>query len=326
MLPSTECLDVPDDAYSDGAIAAAGTKLLEKLSKKQKPFFLALGFHRPHLPFVAPKKYWDMYDEKEININPFQLHAENSPGYAYHNWGELRNYSDIPPKGKLDPAKQKQLIHGYRASVSYVDAQVGKVISKLEELGLDENTIIVLWGDHGWHLGDHGLWCKHTNFEQATKAPLIIVAPGMSEGKHASTMAEFVDIFPTLADYAGFKVPDYLEGESLVPVLKDPDVQVKDYALSQFFRRADIMGYTMRTERYRITLWMKGDYKHKDLFRDPVIDAVELYDYRTDPQERVSLAGDPEYAEVLKELKEKLLSLLNGQADKADRYFLSKSN
>jgi len=319
MLPSTECLDVPDDAYSDGAIAEAGTKQLEKLSKKQKPFFLALGFHRPHLPFVAPKKYWDMYDEKEINVNPFQLHAENSPKYAYHNWGELRNYSDIPPKGKLDPAKQKQLIHGYRASVSYVDAQVGKVIAKLEELGLAENTIIVLWGDHGWHLGDHGLWCKHTNFEQATKAPLIFIAPGMSKGKHASTMAEFVDIFPTLIDYAGFKVPPYLEGESLVPVLEDPGVEVKDYALSQFFRGTDIMGYTMRTARYRITLWMKGDYKHKDLFRDPVIDAVELYDYETDPQERVSLATDPAYASIVEELKTKLLGLLNSEADKFEK-------
>ena len=318
-LPSTECLDLPDDAYSDGAIAEKGIRMLEKLKNNDKPFFLALGFHKPHLPFVAPKKYWDMYDEEEIDVNPFQLHAENSPNYAYTNWGELRNYSDIPRKGPLDPAKQKQLIHGYRASVSYVDAQIGKVIAKLDELGLDENTIIVLWGDHGWHLGDHGLWCKHTNFEQATKAPLFFVAPGMAKGKHALTMAEFVDIFPTLVDYAGFKVPDYLEGESLLPVLKDPKVEIKGYALSQFFRGTDIMGYTMRTYRYRITLWLKGDFNKKDLFRDPVIDAVELYDYKTDPQERVSLAGDPQYAQVVEELKTKLLKMLNSEADKAEK-------
>jgi arylsulfatase A-like enzyme len=302
LLPSTECMDVPDDAYSDGAIAEKGIKLLEKLSKKNKPFFLALGFHKPHLPFVAPKKYWDMYDRDKISLAPFRKHAANSPAYAYTNWGELRNYSDIPKTGQLTPDKQKELIHGYWASVSYSDAQVGKVIDKLEELGLDDNTIIVLWGDHGWHLGDHGMWCKHTNFEQATKAPLIFAAPGMAKGKHATTMAEFVDIFPTLIDYAGFNVPPHLEGKSLVTALKDPEKQIQDYALSQFFRGTDKMGYTMRTKRYRITLWLKGDFKAHDLFRDPAIIAVELYDYEKDPMETVSLADDPAYATIVKEL------------------------
>jgi len=321
-MPSVECRDVPDDAYSDGAIANAGIELLEELSKGSKPFFIALGFHKPHLPFVAPKKYWEMYERDKINVNPFQQHAENSPNYAYHNWGELRNYTDIPNKGLLPDDKQKEMIQGYWASASYVDAQVGKVIDKVEELGLERNTIIVLWGDHGWHLGDHGLWCKHTNFEQATRAPMIFVAPGMAKGKHASTMAEFVDIFPTLIDYAGFKVPAYLEGKSLVPVLEDPDMQIQDYAISQFFRGTDIMGYTMRTKRYRITLWLKGDYNKKDLFRDPVIDATELYDYEKDPQEKVSLENDPEYAEVVDKLKKKLLKLMNEEANKAERTFL----
>jgi arylsulfatase A-like enzyme len=256
-----------------------------------------------------------MYDREKVNINPFQQHAKNSPKYAYHNWGELRNYSDIPRKGGLTVAKQKELIHGYWAAVSYSDAQVGKVIDKLEELGVADNTIVVLWGDHGWHLGDHGLWCKHSNFEQATKAPLIVVAPGYSQGKSAYTMAEFVDIFPTLIDYAGFEIPENLEGNSLLPALQDAQVEIKDYAVSQFPRGKDILGYSIRTKRYRLTLWLKGEFEHVDLFKDPVIEAVELYDYEKDPAEQVSLADNSEYSKVVEELKIKLLTLLNEQVE-----------
>ena len=316
LLPSTECMDVPDDAYSDGAMAEEGIQLMKKLSKKDKPFFIALGFHKPHLPFVAPKKYWDLYDRKDIEEAPFQLNADNSPDYAYHSWGELRAYSDIPNEGHLAKDKQKEVIHGYLASVSYVDAQIAKVLEGLKELGLDENTIVVLWGDHGWHLGDHGLWCKHSNFEQATKVPFIIKAPGYAINKRASTMTELVDIFPTIVEYAGLEMPDYLEGESLIPVLENPETQIKDYAISQYFRGKNIMGYSLRTKRYRLTLWLKGDYKNEDLFRNPVIAAAELYDYKTDPEEKRSLADDPAYAETVKELKEKLLGLLTEQANK----------
>ena len=315
LFPATECLDVPDDAYADGAIAEAGIKLMKNLSKKDKPFFIALGFHKPHLPFVAPKKYWDMYDRDKIEKNPFQKHAKNSPDFAYQTWGELRAYSDIPEEGPLPDDKQKEVIHGYWASVSYVDAQVAKVLQALKKLGLEENTIVVLWGDHGWHLGDHGLWCKHTNFEQATKVPFIIKAPGYKKGVKASTMTELVDVFPTLVDYAGLEIPDYLEGQSLIPVLVNPETQIKDYAISQYFRGKNIMGYSLRTKRYRLTLWLKGDFKHNDLFRDPVIAATELYDYKTDPQEKVSLANDPAYAQVVDSLKTKLLKLLVEQAD-----------
>ena len=316
LFPSTECLDVPDDAYADGAIAEAGIRLMKNLSKKEEPFFIALGFHKPHLPFVAPEKYWNMYDRDKIEENPFQQHAANSPGYAYQTWGELRAYSDIPDEGLLPGDKQKEIIHGYWASVSYVDAQVLKVLDALESLGLSDNTIVVLWGDHGWHLGDHGLWCKHTNFEQATKVPFIIRAPGYAAGKRAETMTELVDVFPTLLEYTGFEIPDYLEGKSLLPVLENPDTQIKDYAISQYFRGKDIMGYSIRTKRYRLTLWMKGDFKSNYLFREPVIDCIELYDYENDPQEKVSQAYNPEYAEIVNELKTKLLDLLNGFADK----------
>ncbi len=316
LYPCVEALDVPDDAYQDGAIATQGIELMKDLAGSDKPFLLALGFHKPHLPFAVPKKYWDLYDREEIEINAFQERAEGSPRYAYHSWGELRNYSDIPDEGDLEEAKQQEVIHGYRASVSYVDAQIGKVLDALDDLGIADNTIVVLYGDHGWHLGDHGLWCKHSNFEQAVKVPLIIRAPGYSEGKRAAGMTELVDIFPTLAGYAGLALPDYLEGESLIPVLDDTGVEVKDYAISQYFRGKDIMGYSLRTGRYRLTLWLKGDFKDTDLFRDPRVEAIELYDYQDDPNETVSLANDPAHAATVAELKAKLLGLLTEQADR----------
>ncbi len=316
LLPATECLDVPDDAYGDGAIASEAVRLLKKFSKTDEPFFMALGFHKPHLPFVAPKKYWDMYKREDIKESPFQKHSKNSPKYAYHTWGELRSFSDIPNEGPLNDAKQKEVIHGYWASVSYVDAQIGKVMEELKKLNLDDNTIIILWGDHGWHLGDHGLWAKHSNFEQATKVPFIIKAPGMKKGQRTETFAELVDVFPTLVDYAGIEIPDYLEGNSLIPIMKNPKAENKDYAISQYFRGKNIMGYSIRTEQYRLTLWLKGDFKHEDLFRNPNIAAAELYDYKNDPLETVSQANNPKYAKVYDELKDKLLGLLVEQADK----------
>lgn len=316
LSPSVECMDIPDDAYEDGAVAAAGIKLLNRLSQNDKPFFLALGFHKPHLPFVAPKKYWDLYDRDQIPVHPFQQKAENAPEYAYHTWGELRNYSDAPQTGPVSVEQQKELIHGYWASVSYVDAQIGKVLNRLDELGLRENTIIVLWGDHGWHLGDHGLWCKHSNFEQATKAPLIISAPGYAKNAHAPSMAEFVDVFPTLCDLSGLAIPQVLEGESLTAALKHPDTIVKDYALSQYPRGKNIMGYSIRTNRYRLTVWLKGKFHEGPIHQNPQIEGLELYDYANDPMEKRSLALDPKYQELVDELKTKLFDLLDSQATK----------
>lgn len=315
LLPAVENKDVPDNAYPDGAVATSANKLLEKLSKSDKPFFMALGFNKPHLPFAAPKKYWDMYNRNSIEVNPNQEKAKYSPELAYHTWGELRNYSDIPAKGDLSIEKQKELIHGYWASTSYADAQVGKVMSKLKELNIDDNTIVVLWGDHGWHLGDHGLWCKHSNFEQATKVPFIISAPGFETGARAATMTEMVDIFPTLAEYAGLAIPKKLEGESLIPVLKKPKTKIKDYAISQFHRGDNVMGYSLRTQRFRLTLWLKGEHKKQSIVDNPVILSAELYDYKKDPFETESLAGKAEYKETLAKLRAKLLTLLQEQAN-----------
>ena len=313
LSPSTECMDIPDNAYEDGAIAMKAIEQLDELSKNNKPFFLALGFHKPHLPFAAPQKYWKLYNREEIELAPYQKEAENSPEYAYHTWGELRNYSDIPQKGPVPEEKQKELIHGYRACVSFVDAQIGIVLDKLDDLGLRKNTIIILWGDHGWHLGDHGLWCKHSNFEQATKVPMIISAPGFEKDKRATTMAEYVDVYPTLLDLASLKIGNHLEGQSLVPVLKNHKTQVKDYAISQFPRGNNIMGYSIRTKRYRYTAWLKGNFYKENIVNNPKIVAAELYDYKTDPLEKRSLVNESKYKEVVINLQEKLFEIIDNK-------------
>ncbi len=308
-MPSTECLDIPDDAYADGAQTTYNIGLLEKFSKARKPFFLTVGFHKPHLPFVAPKKYWDLYDRDSIKLSPFQQKAANSPAFAYHQWGELKSYSDIPDgwNTPLEKEDQKKVIHGYYACVSYIDAQVGRLLDKLDELGLAENTIIVLWGDHGWHLGDHGMWCKHSNFEQATASPLIIAAPGYKAGQKTKSMTEFVDIYPTLCELAALPVPKQLEGVSLVPILKDSSAKVKGYSVSQYPREGKRMGYALRTDRYRLVMWMKNNWHSTQKFDETLLEAVELYDYEKDPLETVSQQNNPEYKDALKDLKQMML-------------------
>ncbi|MFO8014612.1 MAG: sulfatase, partial [Phycisphaerae bacterium] len=193
--PAWECADAPDEAYPDGVVATEAVAALRRL--KDRPFFLAVGFYKPHLPFNAPKKYWDMYPPETIDPadNPFK--PKGAPDLAMTNWGELRNYPGMPKQGDLTDDQARTLIRGYKACVSYTDAQVGRVLAELDRLGLAGRTVVVLWGDHGWHLGDHGLWCKHTNFESATRAPLILASPRMDGGKRTRRLAEFVDIYPS---------------------------------------------------------------------------------------------------------------------------------
>lgn len=298
--PATECTDVPDNGYPDGALAEAGCRLLEKLSAAGKPFFLSVGFYKPHLPFIAPKKYWDMYDRSKIKIHPFQERAKNSPEIAYHTSGELRSYSDIPEVGDITPEQQRELIHGYRACVSYVDAQIGKLLKKLDELGIADNTIVCLWGDHGWHLGDHGLWCKHTNFENAARAPLIIRAPGKPRSVKTMSPTGFVDVFPTLVDLAGLAIPAHLQGKSVAPIMDDPKASVRDAILSQYPRTIDgkpAMGYTLRDERYRYVKWLQMNYRNGE--RSGLFIANELYDYKDDPLETVNQAQNTDYRAVV---------------------------
>jgi len=310
--PATECADVPDNTFFDGVCAEEGIKLMHQLKDKGKPFFLAVGFTKPHLPFVAPKKYWDLYKRTQFQIAPFQKKAEGSPDIAYTSSGELKNYTDIPKfdsysddaQKHLSEDQQKELLHGYYAAASYMDAQLQKVLDELERLGLAENTIVVLWGDHGWHLGDHGLWNKHTNFEQATRVPLIIKAAGYTKNTKPTTQCEFVDIFPTLCDLTGIPAPNYLDGISLTPAMKKPTAELREYAFSQYPRsNGAIMGYSIRTKQYRYTVWFGDNYTAEKPFSDAKIKAVEMYDYEKDPLETKNVYNEPAYQNASAEMK-----------------------
>jgi iduronate 2-sulfatase len=334
VKPSVESANVPDAAYNDGANALHARDILAIISKEDKPFFFAVGFSKPHLPFVAPKKYWDMYKRENMPLAPFQEKAKNGPDIAYHTAAELFAYSDIPaiasfsdqkPGMDLPLEKQKELIHGYYAATSYTDAQIGILLDALDSLGLSQNTIIVLWGDHGWHLGDHNLWCKHTDFEQATHAPLIIYAPGVNHSVTYSP-SEFVDIFPTLCDLMGIAIPGHLDGKSQVTVMKDPAKSVKDFAVSQYPRPAnkienarlgwskgEYMGYSLRTERYRYTVWLKDYFRTSTPYNKDLVVARELYDYKTDPNETINVVDEKSYATISKDLDEKMKGFFESQ-------------
>ncbi len=321
VKPTTESADVPDNAYVDGVLALSAIDRLEKLAAQDKPFFLGVGFKRPHLPFVAPKKYWDLYEREEMPLAPYQKASENGPKLAYHNSGEIRSYTDIPPlksfsdieSDLLPVEKQKELIHGYYAAISYIDAQVGKVLNALDSLGMADNTVVILWGDHGWHLGDHGIWCKHTNFEQATRSPMIISDGGKFVGKTKSP-SEFVDIFPTLCDLTGIEKPENLDGESLLPILKNSKASVKDFAVSQF-QRGKAEGYAFRTERYRYVVWVKDFFRHPKEFDKSKIGETELYDYKKDPLETRNVVGDKKYRKVKKELEKMSLEYFKNHSN-----------
>ncbi len=306
--PSTECADVPDEAYIDGQICNNALRYMKDLSQQEAPFFLAVGFKRPHLPFSAPEKYWDLYKREDVKLAEYPHAVKDGVAMAYHNSGELYSYTDIPPltsfsdifTDNLPEDKQRELIHGYYASTSFIDAQVGKLMEQLKELGLDKNTVVVLWGDHGWHLGDHALWCKHTNFEQATRVPMIIYTPEGQNGVYTHP-AEFIDIFPTLCELTGIESPEHLQGESLVPALTNTTSKVKEYAVSQFGRGTH-EGYSIRTDRYRLTLWLKEDYRTYMPFDEKRITAGELYDYQEDPLETVNLYGSKKHQQVRKQM------------------------
>lgn len=297
--PATEAADVPDEAYHDGAVAAMAVESLQTLSMRDEPFFLAVGFIRPHLPFNAPKKYWDLYDRAQFSLpENYDRGPKDAPPFAGTNWGELRNYSDMPKQGPVPKEQALELIHGYYAAVSYMDAQLGKVLDELDRLGLAENTIVVVWGDHGWKLGEYGLWCKHTNFELDARVPLIVRAPARPAGTVSAGLVEFVDIYPTLCDLAGLPIPGDLEGTSFVPLLDDPNREWKAAAFSQYPRSHQgrrLMGYSLKTDRYRFTRWVER--------RNPEnVVALELYDHETDPAETVNVAEEATYAEAVGEL------------------------
>jgi iduronate 2-sulfatase len=283
---ATECADVPDSTYGDGQIADEAVRRLEAASGKAgEPFFLAVGFLKPHLPFVAPKKYWDLYDSAAFPLPKLTTPPEDAPEFAPTTWGELRQYSDIAATGALDDAQTRHLIHGYHAAVSYMDAQMGRVLDALDQNGFAKNTIIVLWGDHGWHLGDHGMWCKHTNYEQAARIPLVVVAPGVTPaGAKTGALAETVDIYPTLCELAGLPAPQGLDGASFAAALEDPAATAKD-AILHVYPRGQLLGRAVRTARYRLVEW-------KQIGESADTAVLELYDYEADPEETKNVAAD----------------------------------
>ena len=301
--------DVEDNAYADGRVAEKTKKRLQAAKalreKDGTPFFIAAGFARPHLPFSAPKKYWDLYDPAKLPMPDNENLPAKSPKVAGKRGGEIRNYFPVPDKGSPDQISnelKRELIHGYYASVSYVDAQIGKVIDELDQLGLAKNTIIVLWGDHGFHLGDLGIWTKHTNYEQANRIPILITAPGVTKPNTTTKqLAESVDIFPTLADLAGLPAPNFtngpqkIDGVSLVPVLKDPTARVRNHAFHAYPKKK--MGRAIRTERYRLVEWKKPGAPAESA-------EIELYDYESDPHETTNHAV--EKPDVVKTLRKTL--------------------
>ncbi|MFK7769051.1 MAG: sulfatase [Mariniblastus sp.] len=328
--PAYECADVPDEVYVDGYNTSLAIQTLnEMVADEDKPFFLAMGYKLPHLNWVAPKKYWDLYDREKI---PLAMQTDAPVGGAtmgLHASFELRTRAGIPKAGPIDDELSTTLKHAYLASVSYVDAQIGRLLAALDESGVRDNTIIIIWSDHGWHLGDMGVWGKATNYEIGTRVPMMIWTPDMkARGQKTEALVELVDIYPTLCELAGVSLPDTLEGKSFVPLLDDPNQAWKDAAFSQFPNPAlrewaanplspgmretffgplikeveerivkqqgdkwdrelfeqHLMGYTMRTDRYRLVEWRD----HRDKDADPVF--VELYDHKSDPSETINVA------------------------------------
>ena len=274
----------PEDNLADNRTLNHALQRLEAL--QDTSFFMAVGFVKPHLPFVAPQRYWDRYDPATITI-PERESPTGNPDFALTNFGELRKYHDIPAEGYLSDEKSKNLIHGYYAAVTYVDDLVGRLLGKLDELHLSENTIVVLWGDHGWKLGEYGSWCKHTNYEYDTRIPLLLKVPGVSEGKKSNALVESVDVYPTLCELAGLDAPSHLQGHSMVPLLKAPNQSIKNAAWSQYPRSdggTPLMGYAMRTDHYRYVRWQEKDNPQHVVAR-------ELYDHREDSNETTNVAA-----------------------------------
>lgn len=305
---ATEFAGESEDDYPDGHVAAGAVAALQRFAAGDpaRPFFLAVGFMKPHLPFTAPKRFWDLYANVAIPPPEHPAPPRGAPAVALHHSAELRGYSDLPKLGPLSPGQIATLRRGYYASTSFTDAQVGRVLAALKETGLASRTIVVLWSDHGFHLGEHGLWAKTTNYESDTRVPLIIARPAASgaaerAGATCPALVELLDLFPTLADLCGVAPPAGLEGRSLRPWLDDPARAGRTAVFSQFPRpwpyRAEPAqtGYAVRTATHRYIEWRR--------FGTHDVVARELYSYGGDELfESVNLADDPAEAARIREL------------------------
>ncbi len=307
--PSVQSVDVDDQAYLDGRIADAAVKKLGQL--REVPFFMAVGFWKPHLPFNAPKKYWDMYDRNNLLVLKYDRVVPGVPDIAYVNSDEARSYTDVP-KGNMpiSEEKKKELRHGYLAAISFMDAQVGKVLDELRRLELDKNTIVVFTADNGFHAGEHGEFGKWTNFELGARVPLIIAAPGVSEkGKSSYSIVESIDLYPTLIDYCQLPAAPKnfkLGGTSILPILNNVQACVKSFAITQVARplgsvdNLQIVGVSVRDVNFRYNAWIK--------LADNSIIAEELYDLTTDIDNAMNVVLDKRYAKQRNEMRALLVS------------------
>jgi len=287
--PYSEAADVPDNSYQDGKVADKTIADLKRLKKLQKPFFLACGFWRPHLPFNAPKKYWDMYNPKEVALASNRFSPKDLPDPCRTS-GEIDGYALTGKRKQLEEF-HREARHAYYACVTYVDAQIGKITKELDTLGLSENTIIILWGDHGWNLGEHNFWGKHNTLNNSLHSPLIVYAPGRREKSRTSRLVEFVDIYPSLCELAGLPVPGHVQGRSFVPLMNNPEQEWKSAVFCKW-SGCD----AVKTDRYLYTEWKKGGkVTHRMLF-----------DHKTDPFENINIAETAEAKDTADQLSKLL--------------------
>jgi len=300
---ATEAPDVPDNVPADGKIADAALERMRELTGlgNRPPFFLAVGFQKPHLPFVAPKKYWDLYDPEKLPPVAFPERPEGAPAFAVQAGAAEVNQYLNKSKGPVSAQRTRHLRHGYAACVSYVDAQIGRLLDELDTLDIRDHTIVVMWSDHGYKLGDFGAWAKHTNFELDTRVPLIISAPGAPRGVSCGAVVELVDLHPTLSELAGLPIHSGADGESFATSVLEPGALGQTAAFSQY-PRGGYMGYSVRTATHRYTEW-------RDLKKAGKVVARELYEYSDDGIEQINVADLPEQAEPQKKLQEILASL-----------------
>ena len=299
-----ESAQVEEGAYFDGEIAERTVNALRRLKNRKEPFFLATGFIKPHLPFNAPRKYWDLYTRDSIHLPYNYFPPKNVPPGALHNFDELRGYYGVPKEGVLPDTLAIDLIHGYYACVSYVDALIGNILDELNRLDLSDNTIIVLWGDHGWQLGEHGLWSKHANFKTSLNAPLMIKAPGFKGNQRTRSLVEFIDIFPSLSELAGIGSLPQWQGKSFVPLMIDPDLPGSEAVYARHGQAESV-----KTKDYLYTEWLN---------EDGAIVQRMIYDHKEDPDENINKADDQDMQAVVAALSQKLLTLRNDASNRSD--------
>lgn len=289
-----DATDAPEAGYFDCRVADRTIEELGRAKSSGKPFFLAAGFARPHLPFTCPKKYWDLYERNSFRLADNPEPPKDIPKNFIADNGEIRGqYTGVPAEGPLSDDLARTLIHGYSACVSFTDAMVGRVLAELDRLGLRENTVVALWGDNGWHFGEHGDWCKHTLFDESLRVPLIISAPGMSGNGRCNGLVESIDLNPTLCELAGLPLMPHIQCASLVPYLREPFRPGKDAVFARYWRSASI-----RTESHLLVEWRKR-------VNNDLVDRM-MYDLKTDPGQNLNVAELPEYAAVREALSARL--------------------